>query len=120
MAERQWKILLVEDDEEDYLLTFDMLAESRGIKYHLDWAEDYDRGRQAILSTEYDAILMDYELGPRTGLELTREITSLGCKAPIILLTGRGNLELDMEAMQAGVTDYLSKNEATSASQDNR
>lgn len=116
MAERQWKILLVEDDEEDYLLTFDMLAESRGIKYHLDWAEDYDRGRQAILSTEYDAILMDYELGPRTGLELTREITSLGCKAPIILLTGRGNLELDMEAMQAGVTDYLSKNEATSAS----
>lgn len=116
MAERQWKILLVEDDEEDYLLSFDMLAESRGIKYHLDWAQDYDRGKQAILSAEYDAILMDYELGPRTGLELTREITSLGCKAPIILLTGRGNLELDMEAMQAGVTDYLSKNEATSAS----
>lgn len=116
MADRQWKILLVEDDEDDYILTRDMLSEARGKKYHLEWAASYDTGKEAILSKLYDAILMDYELGPRTGLDLTREVTALGCKAPIILLTGRGNYEVDLEAMQTGATDYLAKSEATSAS----
>jgi signal transduction histidine kinase len=116
MANRQWKILLVEDDKEDYILVKEMLGESRGKKPILDWASDYQTGMQAILNNTFDAILMDYQLGPKTGLELTREVTSLGCKAPIILLTGHGNYDVDLEAMQTGATDYLSKSEATPAS----
>ncbi len=113
MADRRWNILLVEDDEDDYVLTRTMLQEARGGVYVLDWRSSYDSGKQAILSNGYDAVLMDYELGPRTGVELTREVTALGCKAPIILLTGRGNYDIDVEAMQVGATDYLSKGEAT-------
>ena len=116
MQDRQWKILLVEDDEEDYLLAKEMLAQARGKKYLLEWVATYEEGKQAILSQVYDAILMDYELGAHTGLELMREVTALGCKAPIILLTGRGNYEIDMQAMQTGVADYLSKSEATPSS----
>ena len=111
MAVGRWKILLVEDDREDYLLTKEMLAEARGRKYLLEWASDYESGKQAILSTSFDAILMDYDLGRKSGIDLTREVSALGCKSPIILLTGRGNYEVDMEAMQNGVTDYLSKSE---------
>ena len=113
MAVGRWKILLVEDDREDYLLTKEMLAEARGRKYLLEWASDYESGKQAILSTSFDAILMDYDLGRKSGIDLTREVSALGCKSPIILLTGRGNYEVDMEAMQNGVTDYLSKSEST-------
>ncbi len=116
MANRQWKILLVEDDEDDYLLVKDMLAEARGKKSDLDWQSSYEAGKQAILTNVYDAILMDYQLGPKTGLDLTREVNALGCKAPIILLTGRGNYDVDLEAMQTGVTDYLAKSEASPAS----
>lgn len=116
MANRQWIILLVEDDEDDYILVKEMLAEARGKTPHLEWASNYDEGKQAILTSTYDAILMDYQLGPKTGLDLTREVTSLGCKSPIILLTGRGNYSIDLEAMQTGVNDYLSKSEATPAS----
>jgi signal transduction histidine kinase len=115
MAERRLKILLIEDDEEDYMLTREMLAEVRGSRYQLDWASSYVEGRQKIITNAYDAILMDYELGPHTGLELTREAGELGCKAPIILLTGRGNYDIDVEAMHVGVTDYLSKSEASSS-----
>jgi signal transduction histidine kinase len=111
-----WNILLVEDDKEDYILTREMLSVVREGKYKIEWSPDYEAGKRAILAGNYDAILMDYELGMRTGLELTSEVTSLGCKAPIILLTGRGNYELDMQAMRAGVTDYLGKSEATPAS----
>lgn len=113
MAVGRWKILLVEDDREDYLLTKEMLAEARGRKYLLEWASDYEFGKQAILSTSFDAILMDYDLGRKSGIDLTREVSALGCKSPIILLTGRGNYEVDMEAMQNGVTDYLSKSRST-------
>lgn len=116
MQNRQWRILLVEDDEEDYLLAKDMLLQVRGRKYLLDWASTYEAGKQAILSKAYDAILMDYELGAQTGLDLTREVTTRGCRAPIILMTGRGNYEIDMQAMQSGVADYLAKSEATPTS----
>ncbi len=115
MNDQQWHILLVEDDKDDYILVKEMLHDARGKKYQLDWAATYAAGRQAILSQSYHAILMDYELGAQTGLDLIRDVYANGCKAPIILLTGRGNYEIDVEAMQMGVTDYLSKSEATPA-----
>lgn len=118
MPDRPWNILLVEDDEEDYLLTREMLSEIRDNKYILEWKSTYEEGKQAILEGQYDAILMDYELGSRTGLDLTREVTSLGCRIPIILLTGRGNYDVDIEAMQIGVAEYVSKSDATTSSLD--
>lgn len=118
MPDRPWNILLVEDDEEDYILTREMLSEIRDNKYILDWKSTYEGGKQAILGGQYDAILMDYELGPHTGLDLTREVTSLGCRIPIILLTGRGNYDVDIEAMQIGVAEYISKTDATTSSLD--
>jgi len=113
MNDQPWQILLVEDDKDDYILVKEMLHDARGKRYQLDWAATYTAGRQAILSQPYHAILMDYELGAQTGLDLIRDVHANGCKAPIILLTGRGNYEIDVEAMQMGVTDYLSKSEAT-------
>jgi PAS domain S-box-containing protein len=48
-------------------------------------------------------------LGERNGLELLQEAVANGCKAPIILLTGQGDHEVDIEAMNAGAADYLEK-----------
>jgi len=78
MANSQWTILLVEDDEDDYMLVKEMLTDARGKKSLLEWASSYETGKQAILNNQYDAILMDYQLGSETGLDLTREVTSLG------------------------------------------
>jgi DNA-binding response OmpR family regulator len=113
MTERLCKVLLIEDDEDDYILTRETLAEVHGEKFQLTWASTYEAGWDALTSGEYDAVLMDYDLGPHTGLDLTREANLSGCKAPIILLTGRGNYEVDVEAMKAGATDYLAKSEVT-------
>lgn len=113
MENRVWNILLVEDDEDDYLLTRSMLTEASGAKYQLEWAPTYDRAKAFLLAKEYHAVLMDYQLGPHTGLELVREVAANGFKAPIILLTGQDNYELDLQAMEAGVTDFLVKNDVT-------
>jgi signal transduction histidine kinase len=108
-----WKILLVEDNEEDYLLTSLMLSEAKGSQFVLIWVPTYERAVQAIDCNEVDAILVDYSLGLQNGLDLGRELMARGCKAPIILLTGRGSYEVDVEAMKVGIADYINKDEAT-------
>ena len=56
---------------------------------------------------------MDYRLGERNGVQLIREARESRLITPMILLTGQGDYDVDMEAMQAGATDYLIKGETS-------
>jgi signal transduction histidine kinase/DNA-binding response OmpR family regulator len=103
------KVLLVEDDEDDHLITRDLLSEIRGHHFALDWAKTYQTGLEAMLRNQHDVCLVDYRLGAQTGIELLRAAVQAGCYAPIILLTGIGEHQVDLEAMQAGAADYLVK-----------
>ena len=102
------RVLVADDDEDDYILTRDLLL-SRSQKVHLDWAATYREALQAIERNEHDVYLFDYRLGEGDGLELLRQALARGCKAPIILLTGDGDWETDIQAMKAGAADYLVK-----------
>ena len=103
------RILLVDDDEDDYILTRDLLSESERLPFELDWVAAYDTALEIIMQCRHDVYLFDYRLGERNGLELLREAIARGCKTPIILLTGQGDYEIDVEAMQTGAADYLEK-----------
>jgi two-component system phosphate regulon sensor histidine kinase PhoR len=109
MDKDNFRILLIEDDEDDYLLIKSLLSEARSAIYHLDWARNYEQGLSSLCGAGYDACLLDYLLGARNGLELLRETIDSGCAVPVILLTGQGNENLDMEALRAGAADYLVK-----------
>lgn len=111
-SQEDWHILIVDDDEEDYLITRAMLQQTRGRKVTLDWAGTYDTGQELINSRSYHAVLVDYDLGAKTGIEFIREARVGSCPVPLILFTGRGSYETDLEAMQAGATLYLTKSEA--------
>lgn len=103
------RVLLVDDDEDDYVLTRDLLAESQGTVFDLEWVDSYDAALMAIAASRHDVYLFDYRLGASNGLELLREAIIRGCSAPIILLTGQGDRLIDIEAMKAGAADYLEK-----------
>lgn len=103
------RILLVDDDEDDYLITRDLLAEIERVPHELKWVQSYDEALRTIERRAHDVYLFDYHLGARTGLELLRDARELGCHSPMILLTGQGDQEIDVEAMQAGASDYLTK-----------
>jgi len=114
------KVLLVEDDEDDHLLIRDLLGEMVETEYSLDWAASYDEGLRRIASGHYDLCLLDYRLGAQSGLDFLRELRRLDFLrelrwldylVPVILLTGQGDRELDLQAAQLGAWDYLSKQE---------
>jgi len=103
------KVLLVEDDEDDYILTRDLLSELPGQRLGLDWAKTFAKGLDLMSRNQHDVVLVDYRLGAQNGVELLRAATGAGCQAPVILLTGAGEHQVDIEAMQAGAADYLVK-----------
>ena len=103
------KVLLVEDDEDDYIITRDLLAEIRGKQFRLEWAKTYAQGLELMARNQHDVCLVDYRLGPHNGVELLRAATERGCQSPVILLTTSDHQEIDVEAMEAGASDYLVK-----------
>jgi len=109
------KVLLVDDDEDDYILTRDWFEEIPGAPFELEWVDSYQGGLEAIASRQHDIYLLDYRLGALNGLELLREAVAQGCPGPIILLTGQGDHEVDVEAMKAGAADYLDKSQLGAA-----
>ncbi len=115
MGNKSVRVLLVDDDEDDYLITRDYLLENDRNAYQLTWLSHYDKALVAMQSQSFDVCLVDYRLGAHTGLELLRAATQHGFTAPFILLTGQGDRDTDYEAMQAGAADYLVKSQLTAA-----
>jgi sigma-B regulation protein RsbU (phosphoserine phosphatase) len=112
---RTIRVLLVEDDEDDYVVARDLLDEAGPGVFHLDWVTSAERALEAIAREEHDVYLFDYRIGALTGIELLRELRHRGVHLPVILLTGLLDYDLDLEAMEAGAADYLVKGQITSA-----
>jgi diguanylate cyclase (GGDEF)-like protein/PAS domain S-box-containing protein len=110
------RVLLIEDDEDDYLITCDLLAGQERARYEVDWSQDFDAALDRIREQSHDVYLIDYRLGSRTGLELVREGFADRPGAPVLMLTGQIDYEIDLEATALGVTDYLVKQELNAAS----
>ena len=107
--DRTIDVLMIEDDEDDYIITRDMLKEIADVRFVLKWASTYTAGLEFICNEKYDVCLLDYNLGGHTGLELLGEACEKGCTVPFILFTGHSGREVDIEAMHAGAVDYLVK-----------
>ena len=108
------QVLLVEDDEDHYILTRELLADISDKHYDLTWVQDYQGGLDALAENRHDLCLIDNRLGSGTGLDLLRAASAHNVSAPIIMLTGIGNRELDEQAMREGAADYLVKDDLTS------
>ena len=105
------KILLIEDDEDDYILTKEIINEIPSNSYNLEWATNYEEGLNAMKSNSFDVFLLDYRLGKDSGLDLLKKMNFVVESGPIILLTGQGDRELDFEALESGASDFLVKAE---------
>lgn len=109
------RILLIDDDEDEYILHRDLLSENSRELYELDWTADYEAGLADLNAGGHDAYLIDYRLGEKTGLELLRRMQEQGIDRAMIILTGQTDAAVDQSAMESGASDYLVKGETSAA-----
>lgn len=104
------RILLVEDDEDDYMIIKDYLSGTY-LPYEIIWAFNYDHFIKHINQSSFDLVITDYLLGTTSGIEVLKKVKEKDSFIPVILLTGKGSTSIDMEAMKLGASDYLIKGE---------
>lgn len=109
VSSKALKVLLIDDDEDDYLIIRQIFAKIPDSPFTLEWCRDFDEAQEHIKAKEHAAYLIDYRLGMRSGLELLRGAGASKRDEPFILLTGLGDRQLEREAMSAGASDYLVK-----------
>ncbi|GAC1491350.1 MAG: hypothetical protein NVS2B14_03720 [Chamaesiphon sp.] len=99
---------MLEDNENDYIVTRDLLSQIKGKSFELVWITNHDTASEAMRRNDYDIYLFKYQFFQQNGLKLLNEVALNSDKAPIILL---GESELAVEAMKAGAMDYLVKDQ---------
>ncbi len=103
------EILFVDDDEDDFLILKDFLNDIEGFQFTIEWIPSFREAEISLLKHKYDLIFFDYLIGVQTGVDLLKRVTHLGITTPIIFLTGKYDHKIDLEAMEAGASDYLIK-----------
>lgn len=116
MQSQDWalKILIIDDDEDDFFITSEYIKSIPESNYIIDWCFNYKEALDHINDRNYNLYLIDYHLGAKSGLDLIKEARGKNSEEPFILLTGKGNQKIDIEAMQAGAVDYLIKSDLDS------
>lgn len=109
MEPKSLRVLLIEDDEDDYVLTLEALSDTARAEYEITWCEDPAQGLAELRSGTHDICLVDFRLGGVTGVELIEAAGDALRQTPAILLTGRGDTEVDIAGMKAGASDFLVK-----------
>jgi PAS domain S-box-containing protein len=105
------RVLLVDDDEASFILLRRLLSKVPQKTLATDWAPSYEEGLRLLNKNQHDVCLMDYRLGPRTGLDLLREAVAHGIQTPIIILTSSEDPKVDLQATELGAADFLLKDQ---------
>lgn len=103
------RVLLLDDDEDDVFLTRALFAEVEDFRADVVAAGSLERGYALLDAERFDICLVDYRIGPDSGIAFIEGVAARGLDTPVILLTGQGSREVDLRAMEAGAADYLVK-----------
>lgn len=109
MEKTRWHLLLVEDDDDEYLLMQDLIRRCRSADITMDWETSYETGLTALKEHVYDCGIFDYRLGEGTGLDILKAMADMEDQPPVIILTGLEDHDTDLAAMELGASDYLCK-----------
>ncbi|GIW76773.1 MAG: diguanylate cyclase response regulator [Phycisphaerae bacterium] len=100
------KLLMIEDDADQRELVREIIEDHFGKNTVICAGSRTEALRHRL--SDFDLILMDFNLPDATGMELLTEITS-HCNKPVIMVTGENSGEMAAEAIRKGATDYVVK-----------
>jgi DNA-binding NarL/FixJ family response regulator len=109
------QILLLDDDEDDYVLVRSMLSSAFGEAVHLDWYQKDHVSTDMICSGIYTVTLVDYLLGPLSanGVEVIQKAKGTCPDAVVFLFTGWRDQKAINLALEAGANGHISKDEVS-------
>jgi PAS domain S-box-containing protein len=117
VSEKKYRILIVDDSEEDRETYRFLLCHNKECDYSFDEAELVSEGIGKALSEPFDCILLDYMLPDSDGLEFLKRLkTAGGINVPVVMVTGQGNEGIAVQALRLGAHDYLVKSQITAES----
>lgn len=99
--------LLIVDDEKIIRDATLQLVEDAG--HYAEVAADGKNALEAIRDTDYDAVLLDLNLGPDNGIEVLAEIQKKRPGLPVVVFTAAATISAAVEAMRSGALDFLEK-----------
>jgi DNA-binding NtrC family response regulator len=100
------KILVVDDDANVRRTVKAFLDE---IGYTVCEASSVEMGIAAFRTEQPDAAILDYQLGDGTASDLLKPLRSIAPDVPLIVLTGRGSIDLAVRCMREGAENFLTK-----------
>jgi len=89
------------DDNEDFRIISKRHLEQHG-SFQIETVSSVKEAQQKISQKQYDAIISDYQMPEKTGLEFLKELRDNGNEVPFILFTGDGREEVAIEALNFG------------------
>jgi two-component system cell cycle sensor histidine kinase/response regulator CckA len=105
----QISVLLVDDDEDDFLIIKSVFSRIPDSPFILEWCSSYKKAKKFIKSHDFDIYMIDYHLGEFNGLDLLKYAEPQKRPEPFILLTGTGDREVERQSMKLAAADYLVK-----------
>jgi PAS domain S-box-containing protein len=99
--------ILVVDDEESILYTFDSFLSDEG--HEVVAAGDYEEALRRIADADPDVVFSDIILGGKTGIDVLRAVKERGLTSPVVMMTGYPTLDTATEAVRLGAFDYVTK-----------
>jgi len=99
--------VLVVDDEDNARTFVGTFLKKKG--YEVIEAGTLAEARDKVKKGEGDVVLLDVQLNGEYGLNLLYETAMMPVRPPIIVITGFGNIDMAVDAMKNGATDFLSK-----------
>ena len=100
-------IILIVDDEKIQRESLAGFLAKKNYKTYL--AENAERAMEIISREMIDIVFTDYKMGPKSGLQLLREIKQLNPEIAVVLMTAFGKIEDAVQVMKSGAYDYLTK-----------
>ena len=105
------RVLIVDDDEDDFHLTRRLLDRALDTRFRSEWASGADQALGRLRESTFDVCLVDYRMPSLSGLDFARKAQALGYRLPIILMSGSPDESTEYEALEMGLADYLDKEE---------
>jgi two-component system, OmpR family, response regulator len=100
------RVLVVEDNRKTAAFVSKAL---KGEGFVVNALENGDEALCTILTTPFDAVVLDIMLPGRDGLSIVRQLRARNNRTPVLLLSARGEVNEKVEGLNAGADDYLAK-----------